>query len=71
MTERALSGEFALVMFSDGIIEILPQASLAEKEQYLFELVGKTGADIKSLLEELKIDTIESAPDDIGLLVTG
>lgn len=67
--EKTLSDKFALVMFSDGIIEVLPQDSLAEKEQYLFELVEKGGADIESLSKKLEIDSIASAPDDIGLLV--
>lgn len=64
-----LSKQFSLVMFSDGIMEVLPQHSLAEKEQYLLNLVESGDNGFDELADKLKLSHIESAPDDIALMV--
>lgn len=64
-----LSKQFSLVMFSDGIMEVLPQQSLAEKEQYLLNLVESGDNGFDELADKLKLSHIESAPDDIALMV--
>jgi len=65
----ALSEQFSLIMFSDGIIEVLKQPTLCDKEQYLLELIEKGSSHFSAIAEELNLGEIESAPDDIALLV--
>lgn len=64
-----LSKQFSLIMFSDGIMEVLTQQSLAEKEQYLLDLVESGHDDFISLAKKLDLAHINSAPDDIALMV--
>ncbi|HEY9136222.1 MAG TPA: SpoIIE family protein phosphatase [Pseudomonadales bacterium] len=64
-----LSKQFSLIMFSDGIMEMLKQQSLAEKEQYLLGLVESGHDDFASLAKKLDLANIRSAPDDISLMV--
>ena len=64
-----LSEQFSLIMFSDGIIEVLTQPTLSDKEEYLLELIENGSNQFSSLAKKLNLDGIESAPDDIALLV--
>ena len=64
-----LSEQFSLIMFSDGIIEVLSQPTLLDKEEYLLELIENGSSQFSSLAKKLNLDGIESAPDDIALLV--
>ncbi|PCJ19931.1 MAG: fused response regulator/phosphatase [Gammaproteobacteria bacterium] len=65
----SISKKFSLVMFTDGIMEVLPQESLVEKEQFLLNLVNNGDKSFQRINAELKLDQIVGAPDDIGLLV--
>lgn len=65
----SVSEKFSIIMFSDGIMEILPQESLLEKEQFLINLVNNGDKSFQRINAELKLDDIVGAPDDIGLLV--
>ena len=67
--QQALTDEFCLIMFSDGIMEILPQDSLQEKEKYLLNLVKSGDKSFHRIYAELKLEKVQNAPDDIGLLV--
>lgn len=64
-----LSDDFSLIMFSDGIMHILPQENLAEKELYLLEMIDKGCHDIDSIASDLQLDGIKAPEDDIGVLV--
>lgn len=59
---------FSLVVFSDGVLEVLPPQSLIEKEKYLLDLVGRSGGDLTKLCEQLNLNGREAAPDDIAIL---
>ncbi|MFY0642406.1 MAG: response regulator [Bermanella sp.] len=66
--EVKLGLSFQLVAVSDGILEVLPHTSLAEKEACLLEWVTQGQLTIENLESLLKIDTGNEIPDDITLL---
>ncbi len=59
---------FELVMFSDGILEVMPQKSVAEKEAFLMEMVGKGIHNIPHLLDHLDLRRHQAVPDDIAIM---
>ncbi len=62
-----LPEDFSLLTFSDGILEILEDKSLAEKEQMLLEIVKAGTNSIEEICERLRLDNIQDAPDDIAI----
>ncbi|MFT5593556.1 MAG: sigma-B regulation protein RsbU (phosphoserine phosphatase) [Oceanicoccus sp.] len=66
--EVTLGQSFQLVAVSDGILEVMPHASLAEKEACLLEWVTQGQLTIENLESLLNIDTSKEIPDDITLL---
>jgi len=67
--ERQLpEDECSLMLFSDGVLEILPPEKLIEKEQALLQLVEKSNANVSDLIKRLALDSIEQLPDDIAML---
>lgn len=67
--ELDLPEKFILIAFSDGILEILPQETLAEQEDYLLEKLAKCQPDIDAVLPCLGIDVPEELPDDIAIFM--
>lgn len=65
--ELKLNETFNLVMFSDGVLEIMGQSSLVEKEETLLSLVECGNTEIGSLREVLGLDELEYTPDDIAI----
>lgn len=65
--ELELSETFNLVMFSDGVLEIMGRSTLAEKEETLLSLVRCGNTEIDSLREALGLDELEYIPDDIAI----
>jgi len=63
-----LPESFSLLVFSDGILEILPDGELIEKENYLLDIVKQNAASIESLSQAFRIPDMESVPDDIAIL---
>ncbi|AFP31005.1 PP2C family protein-serine/threonine phosphatase [Marinobacter sp. BSs20148] len=66
--ELALTAPFRLLMFSDGILEVIPAKSLDEKERTLLELVSGGRHTIASLSEALNLDETTELPDDIAMV---
>ena len=66
-----LSEPFTLTIFSDGILEVLPQDSLKEKEQYLLSVIDETAGSAEMVMSRLNVQSLHEAPDDIALLVLG
>ncbi|MCB1705963.1 MAG: SpoIIE family protein phosphatase [Halioglobus sp.] len=63
-----LPDSFMLALFSDGILEILPQMSLVEKEAYFLKVFEETSDSPEQLAKHLGLDHVETAPDDIAAL---
>lgn len=66
--EATLPSNAALVVFSDGILEILPPKELIAKEEYLLNLLTDTGGDINRVCTRLGLDEVVDAPDDIAIM---
>ena len=66
--ELELGDSFNLVLFSDGVLEVMEQGSVAEKERHLMEIVSQGIHNIGQLSEHLNLDSLETVPDDIALL---
>ncbi|MDY6921760.1 MAG: SpoIIE family protein phosphatase [Pseudomonadota bacterium] len=66
--EVSLGDGFHLVIFSDGILELLPQSSVAEKERYLVEIVSQGIHNVDQIIEHLDLRTPDNVPDDIALM---
>lgn len=64
----ALPSMFSLVVFSDGVLEVLPPQNLIEKEAYLLELLSQSDGNLEGIYGQLKLDDREAAPDDIAIL---
>ena len=64
-----LPDKFRFMMFSDGILEVLEQDSLAKKEAFLLSEAPKLKADIESIFDGFNVDESQQYPDDIALLV--
>ncbi|KPQ01505.1 SpoIIE family protein phosphatase [Marinobacter sp. HL-58] len=66
--EVPLEKPFHLILFSDGILEVIKAKSLDEKEKTLLELVSGGSHTIASLSEALNLDEITELPDDIAIV---
>ena len=64
-----LPNKFRFMMFSDGILEVIDQPSLVDKERYLLDQSVDLKADEESIFNQLNVDTVKQYPDDIALLV--
>ncbi|MDF0750246.1 SpoIIE family protein phosphatase [Marinobacter sp. 71-i] len=66
--EIPLEQPFHLILFSDGILEVIKAKSLDEKEKTLLELVSGGSHTIASLSDALNLDEITELPDDIAIV---
>lgn len=64
-----LTDKFNLFLFSDGVLEILPQKNLKEKKDYLLTLPLNEELQMEDLTRKLDLDAKVSLPDDIALLL--
>ncbi|MCD6061173.1 MAG: Two-component system response regulator [Moraxellaceae bacterium] len=64
-----LAEKFSLVAMSDGVLEVLPEGSMEEKEAHLLDIVGQVPKDADALATALQVDGEVEVPDDIALLV--
>jgi len=58
----------SLLIFSDGILEVMPPSDLLEKEEFLLKLLSNSQGGMKNVYETLQLDAIQEAPDDIAIL---
>ena len=69
----ALPETFSIVMFSDGVFDVLPQKTLKNREDHLLSVVecrrqGKQPDSlVDELVDELGISGADSIPDDIAI----
>ncbi|ARU56939.1 response regulator receiver-modulated signal transduction PP2C family phosphatase [Oleiphilus messinensis] len=66
--EIGLEYNFRMVMFSDGILEIMTEPSLAEKEKRLLELIREGSQTIEQLSAQFRLNGLNDLPDDIAIL---
>jgi len=63
-----LPDEFSLMCFSDGILEILPAATIQEKEAELLQKVSESSGSLASVCNTLQVKDDGESPDDIAIL---
>jgi phosphoserine phosphatase RsbU/P len=66
--EQPLAESYSLVVFSDGVLEMLPPAPLMEREAYLLRQMADCQGSMTQLLDKLNLQSTVSAPDDIAIL---
>ncbi|MFV0478614.1 MAG: PP2C family protein-serine/threonine phosphatase [Parahaliea sp.] len=66
--EIELPATFSLVLFSDGILEIMPCEDLIEKEACLLEFCRADVDSPEALLDHMGMKNFEELPDDIAVL---
>lgn len=67
--ELELPPGFSLLLFSDGILEVLRAKSIADKEVELLDVLARTEPTIESLDRAFGLGAREELPDDIALLI--
>lgn len=67
--EVSLPPNFTLAMFSDGVLEVIPDEELADKEAKLLSLVKEGGETVDGLFEKLQLENWDALPDDITLVL--
>jgi serine phosphatase RsbU (regulator of sigma subunit) len=67
-TER-LPDHFSLALFSDGVLDVLPEGSLASKDEHLDALAAAAGSDLDALWAALAPERAEALPDDVACLL--
>ena len=63
-----LPTSFSLLMFSDGILEIMKESTLNEKEEALLALVLESNGNIDRIATALGVSDAQEVPDDIAML---
>ncbi len=64
-----LPKRFDLFLFSDGVLEILPQKTLDEKQTHLLELPVGDNLTMEDLTCRLALEGADNLPDDIAMLL--
>jgi len=64
----ALSDDFTITLFSDGVLELLDFESLSEKEQYLLQATTNCDGEYEELSDALALNLAIRAPDDIAMM---
>ncbi|MBR9912403.1 MAG: SpoIIE family protein phosphatase [Gammaproteobacteria bacterium] len=57
-----------VLAFSDGILEVMPEGDLLEKEQNLLRILASGGSGMAQAFAALGLDAIAESPDDIAIL---
>ncbi|MDG1818640.1 MAG: PP2C family protein-serine/threonine phosphatase [Porticoccaceae bacterium] len=67
--ELSLPENFALILLSDGIFDLIPDKEIADKEQTLLSYIASSSGNIDKLKQALLIDSVETPQDDISVLL--
>ncbi|MCT2531327.1 serine/threonine-protein phosphatase [SAR92 clade bacterium H921] len=67
--ELSLPEDFAFVLLSDGVFDLIPEKDLALKEQKLLSYLEKGSDRIDNLKEKIFVDYVEAPQDDISVLL--
>lgn len=61
---------FKLILFSDGVLEILPEKEISKKEEKLYSIFKKDkNAGVEAIIESLGLEKRVSFPDDLTFLI--
>lgn len=65
---RQLPENFALICFSDGVLELCNKKDMAEKEADLLKKLSLSTGTLESVCNTLSINQVKDSPDDIAIL---
>jgi phosphoserine phosphatase RsbU/P len=65
----SIEKETSLLIISDGILELLPQASVKEKRNLIRHIFSRPGINLQEITEQLGLSQQYSFPDDITFLM--
>lgn len=68
---RAISPDFNITVFSDGILEVLSGETLSDKENLLLSVVEQNQKGVAGLSSSLGLEGLSEIPDDIAILSVG
>ncbi len=60
---------FRLIVFSDGILEVLDEPTLAAKEVHLLDAAATAKGDTEAVLRLFGVDSEQKYPDDVAALI--
>lgn len=63
-----LKETFKLILFSDGVLELIELPSVADKEAFLMEMVEQGIHTVEAISAHLGIAGVQAVPDDIAVL---
>lgn len=63
-----LPAEFSLLIFSDGVLDILPEAKLSDKVARLEAMAGAGITSLPDISNALRLDDVRELPDDVTIL---
>lgn len=66
--EIPLPPDFALLLFSDGILEVIRQESMEAKEAWLCQVVEESNGDFVQVKDRLRVNKSITVPDDIAVM---
>jgi len=66
--QMTLPEQFTLSLFSDGILELINEPSLAQKEEYLLNLIEREVGNHESIVAALSLKSEDDVPDDVALM---
>ena len=67
-TTLQLADDFALVLFSDGILEFLKLPDMSAKENYICRVMEESQGDFDRMKAQLGLNKHVSVPDDIAVM---
>jgi sigma-B regulation protein RsbU (phosphoserine phosphatase) len=65
---RQLPENFALICFSDGVLELCDKKDMEEKEADLLKKLSLSTGSLESICNTLSINQVQDNPDDIAIL---
>ncbi len=68
-TRMPLPDTFNLVMFSDGVLEIMPEQRLRDKQLSIQNMVNCQGVTLESLVEGMGLHSPEAPLDDVTIML--
>jgi serine phosphatase RsbU (regulator of sigma subunit) len=67
--QRSLAEKTTLAVFSDGVLEVLPQSTLDEKLDFLRKFFGRLDVSVEQARAELHLTDGSPLPDDVAVLL--
>lgn len=61
-------GDYSLLLFSDGVLELIEDKELTVKEERLLNIVEIAQGHVDSIVDDVGVKEVEELPDDVAVL---